>query len=239
MPDRQIILITGASRGIGRHLVGHYLSQNFSVIGCSRSKPTEPVVGTGSENYHHHVVDITSETDVVKMMNTIRAKFGRLDVLVNNAAVNPTLSLVMMTSMKAATETFATNVLGTFVVSREAAKLMMRSKFGRIICMSSMAVRHEVQGEALYSASKAALHSMARVMAKEFNSLGITCNVLAPAAIPTEMMQAVNQDALNSVLQRNAIPRMGEFTDVSNAIDFLIRPESSAITGQIIYLGGA
>jgi 3-oxoacyl-[acyl-carrier protein] reductase len=236
MPDRQVVLITGASRGIGRYLVDHYLERGLTVIGCSRGiQPAD----LKSENYHHFTADIRVETEVVAMMNSIRQRFGRLDILLNNAAVNPTMSLTMMTSMKAANDTFGTNVLGTFVVSREAAKIMMRAKFGRIVCFSSMAARHEVPGEALYSASKAAIHSLARVMAKEFNSFGITCNVIAPAALPTELMKAVNQEALQEVLKRNAIPKMGEFSDVSNAIDFLIKSESHAITGQVIYLGGA
>jgi 3-oxoacyl-[acyl-carrier protein] reductase len=116
---------------------------------------------------------------------------------------------------------------------------MMRNKSGRIICLSSMAVRHEVSGEAIYTASKSAVHSLVRVMAKELFPLGITCNIVAPSALPTELMASVPQDALKEVLRRNAIPHAGEFTDVTNATDFLVRPESHAITGQVLFLGGA
>jgi 3-oxoacyl-[acyl-carrier protein] reductase len=101
-----------------------------------------------------------------------------------------------------------------------------------------MAAFHHVAGEAAYTASKAAVTAFSRVFAKEIHGHGITCNVLAPAAIPTALSAAVDTNALLDVLKRNAIPEMGSVTDVSNATDWLIRPESHAVTGQVIYLGG-
>jgi 3-oxoacyl-[acyl-carrier protein] reductase len=121
---------------------------------------------------------------------------------------------------------------------REAVKLMMKNSFGRIINLSSMAVKHEVEGESVYTSSKAAINSFSRVLAKEIYQLGITCNVIAPSAIETDLMKAVNSDALQEVLNRNVIKAKGSFEDVSNLIDFLIKKESKSITGQIIYLGG-
>jgi 3-oxoacyl-[acyl-carrier protein] reductase len=234
-PDQAIILITGVSRGIGRYLAEYYVSNGYRVIGCSRSASVDFV----HKYFTYFQTDITSEASVVKMFRHIREQFGRLDALINNAGVNPTISLMMMTSMKAASETLNTNVLGTFVVSREAAKLMMRRKFGRIINMSSMAARHEVVGEAIYSASKAAIHSLTRVMAKEFNAYGITCNVVAPAAVETNLMSAVQQNALMEVLSRNAIKTVGDMSEISQLIDYLMDTKSQAVTGQVIYLGGA
>jgi 3-oxoacyl-[acyl-carrier protein] reductase len=229
-----VILITGVSRGIGRFLATEYIQRGFNVVGCSRTQPED----LQAENFTHIQADVTKEAEVVQLFAQIRKKFGRLDIAINNAAVNPTISLTMMTSMASAMATLQTNVLGTFVVSREAAKLMMRGKFGRIINFSSMAAKHEVIGEAMYSASKSAVHSMTRVMAKEFYQYGITCNVVAPSAINTDMMNAVQAEALQEVLNRNAIPKVGEFKDISNTIDWIIKPESQSITGQIIYLGG-
>lgn len=232
---KPVILITGVSRGIGRFLAAEYVKKDFEVVGCSRG----PIEDLSAENFTHIKADITVETEVIQLFSQIRKKFGRLDIAINNAAVNPTISLALMTSMSSAMATLQTNVLGTFVISREAAKLMMRAKFGRIINFSSMAAKHEVIGEAIYSASKSAIHSMTRVMAKEFYQYGITCNVVAPSAIKTDMMNAVNAQALQEVLNRNAIPKVGQMEDISNTVAWLIKPESQAITGQIIYLGGA
>ena len=116
---------------------------------------------------------------------------------------------------------------------------MKKKSFGRIVNLGSMAVKHEVKGEAIYTASKAAIVSLTRVMAKEISSYGITCNTVSPAAIDTDFIKKINNNALNEVLSRNAIPNVGSLNEVSNTIDWLINTESSAITGQSIYLGGA
>jgi 3-oxoacyl-[acyl-carrier protein] reductase len=235
MPEKPVLLITGSSRGIGRYLAQHYVAQGMEVVGCSRGGEDT----LQAPNYTHLAIDVTSEADVVRLFREIRTRFGRLDVAINNAGVNPTMSLTLLTSHEAAARTLTTNVLGTFVVAREACKIMMRHKWGRIVNFSSMAARHEVAGEAIYSASKAAIHSLTRVMAKEFYSYGVTCNVVAPSAMETGMTAAVESDALREVLARNAIPEMGKMSDVANTIDWLIKPESQAVTGQVIFLGGA
>lgn len=234
MADRPVLLVTGSSRGIGRYLADHYLARGYDVIGCSRSAPQEPAAA----NFVHIAADVTAAKDVERLFAEIRTRFGRLDVAINNAGINSGVALSMLASHEVATRTLMTNVLGTFAVSREAAKLMMRKNFGRIVNFSSMAVRHEVEGEAIYAASKAAIQTMTRVMAKEFYRYGITCNAVAPSAVPTDMMNSVPAEALKEVLGRNAIPEVGKMEDISNAIDWLIRPESQAITGQVIFLGG-
>lgn len=234
MADQPVVLVTGASRGIGLHLVGHFLARGFAVVGCSRGE-TAPL---DDERYFHVRADVAVESDVVRLFERIRMRFGRLDVAINNAAVNPAIGLSLRVSHAVACQTMTTNVVGPLVVSREAAKLMMRRSFGRIVNFGSMAVRHEVAGEAVYSASKAALLTLTRVMAKELFRYGITCNMVAPSAIETDMMAAVPRPALDEVLARNAIPSVGTMDDVTNAVDWLIRPESQAVTGQVIYLGG-
>ena len=229
-----VMLITGARSGIGRYLAEYYVVKPFRVIGVSRGESD-----LRAENYRHVRLDLRDERTVKQMFSTIRAAYGRLDILVNNAAVKPSIGPVLLTPVGSVTDAFETNFLGTFLLSREAAKLMSRNSFGRIINFSSMAVRHEVAGEAVYTATKAAVTAFSRVFAKEIYKLGITCNVLAPAAIDSALSRAVDQCALRDVLQRNAIPDYGSLSDISNSIDWLIRPESQAITGQVIFLGGA
>ncbi len=234
MSELPVILITGTSRGLGKYLVEHFCRHGYRVIGCSRSG--ESIVS--HPQYSHCRVDISKEQDVRELFQKIREEYRRLDIVINNAAINTALSLALMTPFQSAVETMAVNFLGTFIISRESAKLMMRRKFGRIINISSMAVRHEVAGESIYTSSKAAVHALTRVLAKELYPNGITCNVVAPAAVPTPMMETVDKVALKEVLRRNAIPEVGELKDVVQTIEWLIRPESCAITGQVIYLGG-
>lgn len=227
-------LVTGTSRGLGRHLAEHLLRAGYCVEGCSRSPGT-----LEHPNYHHHTTDVSCEPDVVEMFRVIRQRHGGLQVAINNAAINPTMSLALLTTFAKAQDAIATNVLGTFVVCRESAKLMMRKKWGRIINIGSMAARHEVAGEAIYTASKAAVNALTRVLAKELYPHGITCNVIAPAAIETELTAQINPEALRELLRRNAIPEFGSPADVCAAVDSLLRPDTAAITGQILYLGGA
>ena len=234
MDNLPVILITGTSRGIGEQLATYFCESNYLVLGCSRS----PIHNIKHPHYHHYQANISKEEDVLKMFQNIRTNHKKLDVIVNNAAINLTLSLALMTSSKHALETISVNFMGTFLVSREAAKLMMRSRGGRIINMGSMATRHEVFGESIYTASKAAVIALTRVMAKELFPSGITCNVVAPAAVKTPLMANVNKDALKEVLQRNAISELGTVQEIAHVIKWLALPESGTITGQTIYLGG-
>ena len=234
MINKPVMLITGTRKGIGKYLAGYYSKNMYQVIGCSRG-----LIHYKLDNYQHFCLDISEESSVKKMFTEIRKKYGRLDVLINNAGVNYAHSPLLLVPYESALKTVEVNLLGTFLLSREAAKIMKKKSFGRIVNLGSMAVKHEVKGEAIYTASKAAIVSLTRVMAKEISSYGITCNTVSPAAIDTDFIKKINNNALNEVLSRNAIPNVGSLNEVSNTIDWLINTESSAITGQSIYLGGA
>ena len=227
------MFISGTSKGIGKYLAEYYTDKGFQVIGCSRHP-----VDFELNNYRHFCLDVSNTSTVVEMFSDIRESFGRLDILINNAAIKPTITPTLLVSVETVSESMQVNFLGTFLMSREAAKLMMGHSFGRIINFASMAVRHEVPGESVYTASKAAVIAFSRVFAKEVYPLGITCNVVAPSAIKTDLSDAVDSEALCEVLKRNAIQTYGEMEDVSNAIDWILRPESQTITGQVLYLGG-
>jgi 3-oxoacyl-[acyl-carrier protein] reductase len=235
MPDRKVVLITGTSRGLGKHLANHFLARGCAVVGCSRSADGG---GIEHELYSHHVADVGSETDVVALFRAVREEHGRLDAAINNAAVNSS-SLVAMTSAVAAAETLRANVVGPVLVCREAVKLMMRRKTGRIVNIGSMQTRHEPVGTALYTASKAALNALTRVVAKEVAAYGITCNVVAPATVAGGLADTVDPETLQKVLSRNAITETGTVEDVAATVGWLLEPEAAAVTGQIIYLGGA
>ena len=230
---KPVMLITGTSKGIGKYLAVYYLGKGFKVIGCSRS-PCEIV----SENYLHVVADISNEDEILNIIKIIRKDYKRLDVLINNAAINPAILNVVLLPYETIQKIFKVNVFAPILFCRESIKLMSRNKFGRIINLGSMATRHEVAGEALYTATKASINTFTRVVSKEVFNLGITVNVLSPSVIETDLSKAINQEALMEVLNRNAIKQYGDLMDVSNSIDYLIKKESKSVTGQIIYLGG-
>lgn len=228
-----IILITGTSTGIGKYLAEHYLEGGDQVIGCSR-RDSE----IKSENYFHVNVDLQNEPDILKLFRTIRKSFDRIDAVINNAAINPYIGSAALLTMESISKTYSTNVFAPMLICREAVKLMSRKKFGRIINIGSMATHHEVPGESLYTSSKAALYAYSRVLAKEVAKINITVNILAPSAIETDLSDKVNRVKLDEVLSRNAIDAFGKMTDISNVTDLLLKEDSGAITGQVIYLGG-
>lgn len=202
------------------------------MIGCSRS-PVEFV----DPRYRHFQLDICDDKAIEKMFAEIRNAYQGLDILINNAGIG-SMNHALMTPTSTATRIMNTNVIATFQLSREAAKIMMRNKFGRIVNFATVATPLRLEGEAIYAASKAAVISLTQILAREFAPFGITVNAIGPTPIKTDLIAAVPENKLESLLCRQAIHRFGEFSDVSNVIDFFIRPESEFITGQTIFLGG-
>jgi 3-oxoacyl-[acyl-carrier protein] reductase len=230
--EPRVLLITGARKGIGAFLVRHYLAQGHQVIGCSRKHKAEAF-----DNYRHFCLDVSDEAGVRQMFAEITGSYGRLDVLINNAGI-ASMNHVLLTTAKKAREIVETNFIGTFLMCREAARLMRKNGFGRIINFASVATPLRLEGEAVYAASKAAVISFTQIIAREFADFGITVNAVAPTPIRTDLIASVPQERIDALVERQAVKRLGEFRDVANVIDFFIRPESDFITGQVLFLGG-
>jgi 3-oxoacyl-[acyl-carrier protein] reductase len=232
MTDQTVILITGTSKGIGRYLAEYYAGQGYRIIGCSRS-PVEYEL----EGYEHHCLDVADEAKVVEMFADIRSRTGRLDVMINNAGI-ASMNHILLTPVKSIQQIMTTNVVAAFLFCREAAKLMKTRKTGRIVNFATVATPLKLEGEAAYAASKAAVESMTEILARELADFGITVNAVGPTPIRTDLIRGVPEEKLERLVDRQAIRRFGEMRDVSNVIDFFIKPESDFITGQVVYLGG-
>ena len=228
----KVTLISGTRKGIGRHLAEYYAGLGHQVIGCSRQAPDWTL-----PNYRHFQLDVADEAAVRDLFATVRREFGQLDHLINNAGV-AAMNHSLLTPLDTARQLLDTNVLGTFLFAREAARLMQRRRWGRIVNFSSVAVPFKLEGEAMYVAAKAAVEGLTHVLAREFGPFGVTVNAIGPGPIRTDLIRNVPPEKITALLQRQAIPRAGEFKDVVNVLDFYLRPESDFITGQIMYLGG-
>lgn len=232
MAETGVMLITGTSRGIGRFLAEHYLKEGWQVVGVSRSPPA--VVHPA---YRHFEVDVTQEPEVCRMFHELRRAPGRLDALVNNAAI-ASMNHSLLTPADSLRKVIDVNLVGTFLCCREAAKLMQVERCGRIVNFTSVAVPLRLAGEVTNVVSKGAVESLTFVLAREFAPLGITVNAVGPTAIPTALLQGVPREMIEKLVAQQTIPRSGEFADVLNVVDFFLKPESSFITGQVLYLGG-
>jgi 3-oxoacyl-[acyl-carrier protein] reductase len=229
----KVMLITGTRKGIGRFLAEYYSGNGYFVEGCSRNSSEWQ-----SDNYRHHLVDITVESEVKKLFAKISKDHGRLDVAINNAGI-ASMNHLLLTPASTVGKILDTNVKGTFLICRECAKIMKKNDFGRIVNFSTVAVPMRIEGEAMYAASKSAVETFTRIMARELAGFGITCNAVGPTPILTDLIRAVPEEKINRIVANLAIKRLGRFEDVANVIDFFIKPESSYVTGQVIYLGGA
>ncbi len=230
----RIILITGTRKGIGASLAQHFMELGDTVIGCSRSMPDW---AEGKENYQHFLVDVGDEKAVVSMFREIAKKYGKIDALINNAGI-ASMNHSLLTPMHKVQQVFSTNAMGTFLFCREAAKLMRKKHYGRIVNFATVAIPLKLEGEAIYAASKAAIVSLTQTLAREYADFGITVNAVGPTPVKTDLIRGVSQEKIERLLERQAIHRYGTFEDVKNVIDFYLREESNFITGQVLYLGG-
>ena len=226
------MLITGARKGIGRYLVEYYLKKDFFVIGCSRSESE-----ITDSNYLHYCLDVSNEKKIKDMFRDIRNKLGKLDVLINNAGI-ASMNHALLTPLDSVQAMMTTNFTGTFLFCREAGKLMKKNNFGRIVNFTTVATKMRLEGEAIYVATKAAVQSLTEVLSRELAPDGITVNAMGPTPIETDLIRSVPKDKIEKITDRLAIKRLGNFSDVSNVVNFYISKQSDYITGQTVFLGG-
>jgi 3-oxoacyl-[acyl-carrier protein] reductase len=229
---KKVVLITGASKGIGYHLSKYFLNIGSIVIGCSRSESN-----LIDDYYSHYCLDVANEQQVTELFMKIRKDFGRLDILINNAGM-ASMNHSILTPLSTVNKLLNTNFIGTFLFSRQAVKLMKKNNFGRIINFTTVAVPLNVEGEAVYASSKSAIEQFTKVFSKEVASMGITVNAIGPTPIETDLIKAVPKTKIEELINQQGIKRLGSFEDVTNVLSFFVDCKSDFITGQIIYLGG-
>jgi 3-oxoacyl-[acyl-carrier protein] reductase len=230
-----VVVITGTSRGLGLTLAEYFLEKKYRVIGCSRT--TEPVIV--NEMYSHTILDLGDEKEVRSWVKSIRLQFGHVDVLICNASLVQSALFLSLTPGNLMESFLRNNIAGVFYVLREISKHMVSHGSGRIITISSTTTAVHQEGTSMYSATKSAVTEMIKILAKEVASRGVTCNVIAPAMMKTESSQdlAANTEWESAMLKKQTIERIISKEEVCHVADFLISPLSSAITGQVIYIG--
>ncbi len=228
-------LITGASRGIGNAVALEFKDKGYSVIGTATSKDSaENLNKIGIEGY---VLDLSSKDSIEEFWSSLEESGKDISVLVNNAGITRD-NIVLRMSDDEWEEIMNVHLYGTFQLSKKALKMMLKSKWGRIINISSASASIGNRGQSNYAAAKAGVEAFTKSLAKEVGKRDITINAVAPGFISTDMTK--NNDGVNSEYLIKEIPlgRFGEPEEVANLVYFLCSPESSYITGQTIHING-
>lgn len=233
MGESKNFLITGTSRGLGHALAGHYLSLGHNVAGVSRGESD-----IDAPNYRHFTADIQVEADVQGLFSDLRKHFDRLDVLINNAAAAGTAPALLTTGSQFE-DIIKTNLIGCFLVSREAIKFMKRHGSGRVINFSSINVPLRSTGSVAYNASKAAMENMAGSLAGELIDTDITINTIGLSLVEnTGMFDQLSDAAVKEKQAGLTKPDVISVQEIAHVIDFLSSKNSRNITNQTVFFGG-
>lgn len=236
------VLVTGASRGIGKRIAEAFALSGANVV-LNASRESEHFTRTLEEfkSAGHSVMgyacDVSDGDAVKEMIKAVKEEFGSIQVLVNNAGITRDMLLMRMKEEEW-DNVLDINLKGTFNCTKACIRPMMKQGFGRIINISSVVGLTGNPGQANYAASKAGMIGFSKAVAKETGKKGITCNVVAPGFIESKMTEGLPDDMKAKYLENIAVGRFGNFDDVANAVLFLADRESSFVTGQVLTVDG-
>ncbi|MEW5692069.1 MAG: 3-oxoacyl-[acyl-carrier-protein] reductase [Candidatus Hydrogenedentota bacterium] len=240
--DERVALITGGAQGIGKVIATLLAKEKVKIVITDINE--QALINTEEEIKKSHNTEIliltgdVSKRDVVEnWFNRTMEKFGRIDFLINNAGITRD-GLIIRMKEEDWESVININLKGSFLCAKQAAKLMMKSRFGRIVNISSVVGVYGNAGQVNYSASKAGLIGLTKTLAKELASRNILVNAVAPGFIETEMTKNLPENYIEEIKKRIPLARLGLPLDVANLVKFLLSQDASYITGQIICIDG-
>ncbi len=237
----QTALVTGASRGIGKAIALRLAAAGAKVACIARSadklKEVADAIAAAGGTAEVHPCDVTDSAAVAKLVDSLHEKWGRLDIVVNNAGITKD-GLIPRMSDEDWDAVIATNLRSVFLLTRAASQVMMRQRSGRIINISSVSGLMGNAGQANYSASKAGIIGLTRTVAQELASRKVTVNALCPGFIASEMTSAMGATLDEFVKTRIPAKRLGEADEVADAVLYLASDSAAYITGEVITIDG-
>ncbi|MDD6157590.1 MAG: 3-oxoacyl-[acyl-carrier-protein] reductase [Lachnospiraceae bacterium] len=242
MMENRVALVTGGSRGIGKSICLELAKAGYDIVTCYTSKSAEAeetvaACKTFGVNAVAYQANVANEADVTELFAQLKAQFGRIDVLVNNAGITKD-DLLLRMSEEVFMQVIDVNLKGAFLCCKAASKMMLKNKYGRIINISSVVGLGGNAGQANYAASKAGLIGLTKTIAKELGGKGITANAVAPGFIQTDMTDQLSEEAQNFWEERIPRKRLGKPEDVAAAVRFLASEEADYISGQVLAVDG-
>jgi len=238
--SQKVVIVTGASRGIGRGIAEVLASRGAHIVAAARGDhaagTVEAIKGAG-KSAEAATLDVTDSASVEAMIDRVMTRHGRIDVLVNNAGIARD-QLMLRMKREEWDEVITTNLTAAFTCVHAVLKPMIKRRAGRIISISSVVGQMGNAGQANYAASKAGLIGFSKALAREVASRNITVNVVAPGLVDTDMTKAVAEKAQVEWTSLIPLQRLGTPQDIAFAVCFLASDEAAYITGQVLAVNG-
>jgi len=234
--DKKNVLVTGCSRGIGLAIAKKLIDEGYFVVGTSRSK-IDLANLLGSDNCLHQAVDVSNEDDISSMIESLTKQDIHIHCLVNNAGITKD-QLFMRMNSDDWNSVINTNLNGVFYLTKSLIKSMVKSKYGRIVNISSVAGLMGNAGQVNYASSKAALSGFTKSLAKELASRNITVNNVCPGFIESDMTKELSDAQLENALQQIPLQRFGTAEEVASLVAYLLSDAANYITGQELSIDG-
>jgi len=237
--DGEIVLVTGASRGIGAAIADVLAAHGATVFGTATTAAGAEAIGArlAAHGGHGRVLDVTQGSAVEQLIETIAKESGPVSILVNNAGITRD-QLLMRMKDEDWQATLDTNLSSVYRTSKAVMRGMMKARKGRIVNIASVVGVTGNPGQANYAAAKAGIIAFSKSLAREIGSRGITVNVVAPGFIDTDMTRALSPDQRAALLGQIALGRLGAPDDIAQAVLFLASPAASYITGETLHVNG-
>jgi 2-deoxy-D-gluconate 3-dehydrogenase len=241
--EDRVFVVTGGSRGIGLEIARELVNQGAKVAICGRKEGTLDAALArinGKDRVIASSAHIGKEEDVEKMFNTVLTKFSRVDVLINNVGMNLLTPSVADTELATWQKIMDTNLNGTFLCSKKAAKIMQEQKKGKIVNVSSIAGRRASPAMGIYGIAKAGVEMLTKVLAAELAQFGIQVNAVAPSMVRTEFSKPFwsNDILYEQIVKGIPMGRIAELMDVVHPVLFLASDAADFITGQTLLVDG-
>jgi 3-oxoacyl-[acyl-carrier protein] reductase len=235
---KQVALVTGASRGIGKAIAERLAGDGFFVIGTATTENgAEAISAYLGENGKGLRLDVADAESIAEVIKTVNDGFGAPVVLVNNAGITRD-NLLMRMKDEEWDAIINTNLASVFRMSKAVLRGMMKARTGRIISISSVVGSTGNAGQANYAAAKAGIVGFSKSLAKEVGSRNITVNVVAPGFIDTDMTKDLGDDIKTSLLASIPLERLGAAEEIAHAVSFLASPGAAYITGETLHVNG-
>jgi len=224
-----MIIVTGASKGIGLAIAERLFSKGEEVLGLSRNP--------GNQIFETRSLDVTDFADLKRISDEIRLTGRKVSAVINVAGI-ASMNIALMANPFVSEKLVKVNFLGTVYSSQAFAPLIIRNGGGSIINFSTIAAALNLEGESIYAATKAAIENYSRTLAKELSGFKVNVNCIAPGPIATDLLRGVSQDQIQEIVDAQIFKIQFQVQDVVDIVDLLLDSKAKSLTGQTFHIGG-